>query len=441
MKFTPLAAVITLSALNPSLSAEQVGPWNLDALKNNVPAMKWLRQDQPIHSLTYAGEKYQGHDTEVFAFYASPITLGEAKAGTKFPGVVCIHGGGGTAFAEWVQLWAKRGYAAIAMDLNGSRPPEVEFDAKGVAIGNGHRGTRTRLPNGGPPHGHPEKFDCIKTADTSDDWPFHAAASVMRAHSLLRSFPEVDAEHTAVTGISWGGYTTCLVASLDDRFKAAVPVYGCGFLHEGESVQKPSIDKLGEHKAKWVKEYDPGSLLPRCRVPIFFVNGTNDVHYVLDSYMKSYNVIPGEKHIRIQVKMPHGHPPGWAPQEIGIFIDSKCKGITPVVGAKDGLKTEQPLPTLGEPVIKADEIEVSCKAWVNNIKKAEFNYTTDAGLRSKREWKSLQAKITMNSLTMSPPVFGYKITAPKPPSEANTWYLSVTDSRDAMVSTKVVLTP
>jgi dienelactone hydrolase len=441
MKFTPLAAVITLSACSPSLSAEQVGPWNLDALKSNVPAMKWLRQDQPIHSLTYAGEKYQGHDTEVFAFYASPTTLGEAKAGTKFPAVVCIHGGGGTAFAEWVQLWAKRGYAAIAMDLNGSRPPEVEFDAKGIAIGNGHRGTRTRLPNGGPPHGHPEKFDSIKTTDTSDDWPFHAAASVIRAHTLLRSFPEVDAEHTAVTGISWGGYTTCLVASLDDRFKAAVPVYGCGFLHEGESVQKPSIDKLGEHKAKWVKEYDPGSLLPRCRVPIFFVNGTNDVHYVLDSYMKSYNVIPGEKHIRIQVKMPHGHPPGWAPQEIGIFIDSKCKGITPVVGAKDGLKTEQPLPTLGEPVIKADEIEVSCKAWVNNIKKAELNYTTDAGLRSKREWKSLQAKITMNSLTMSPPVFGYKITAPKPPSEANTWYLSVTDSRDAMVSTKVVLTP
>jgi dienelactone hydrolase len=441
MKFTPLAAVITLSTLCPSLSAEQVGPWNLDALKSNVPAMKWLRQDQPIHSLTYAGEKYQGHDTEVFAFYASPITLGEAKAGAKFPGVVCIHGGGGTAFAEWVQLWAKRGYAAIAMDLNGSRPPEVEFDAKGVAIGNGHRGTRTRLPNGGPPHGHPEKFDCIMTADTSDDWPFHAAASVMRAHTLLRSFPEVDAEHIAVTGISWGGYTTCLVASLDDRFKAAVPVYGCGFLHEGESVQKPSIDKLGDHKAKWVKEYDPGSLLPRCRVPILFVNGTNDVHYVLDSYMKSYNVIPGEKHIRIQVKMPHGHPPGWAPQEIGIFIDSKCKGITPVVGAKDGLKTEQPLPTLGEPVIKADEIEVSCKAWVNNIKKAELNYTTDAGLRSKREWKSVQAKITMNSLTMSPPVFGYTITAPKPPSEANTWYLSVTDSRDAMVSTKVVLTP
>jgi hypothetical protein len=110
------------------------------------------------------------------------------------------------------------------MDLNGSRPADPEFDANGVAKNKAHDPkSRTRLPNGGLEHGHPQKFDCIG-GDTSDDWPFHAAASVMRAHTLLRNFPEVDAEHTAVTGISWGGYTTCLVASLDDRFKAAVPV-------------------------------------------------------------------------------------------------------------------------------------------------------------------------------------------------------------------------
>jgi len=414
MKF----ALFFLFAVVPVL-AEQVGPWDLDALKSTVPAMKWVRQDQPVHSLTYAGEKYQGHDTEVFAFYASPLTLGaEVKPGTKFPGVVCIHGGGGTAFADWVHLWAKRGYAVIAMDLNGSRPPDPEFDLKtGMAIGNGHRGTRTRLPNGGPAHGHPEKFDCVLTPDTSDDWPFHAAASVMRAHSLLRSFPEVDAEHTAVTGISWGGYTTCLVASLDDRFKAAVPVYGCGFLHEGESVQKPSIDKLDpEHRALWVKEYDPGSLLPRCRVPIFFVNGTNDVHYVLDSYMKSYAVVPGEKHLRIEVNMSHGHPPGWAPQEIGLFIDSKCRG---------GLA----LPVPGKPEVRGNQVVVTCTSGIP-LKEAKLNYTSDSGLRSKRKWTSVPAKIS-----------GSMITAPKPPTEANTWYLSIADERGAMVGTEVVLVP
>lgn len=168
--------------------------------------------------------------------------------------MVLIHGGGGTAFAEWAWLWARRGYAAIAMDLGGCKPIDPVYDANGVPVLNqtAKADTRTRLPNGGPNQGHPEKFDSIG-GDISDDWPYHAAASVIRAHSLLRSFPEVIADRTAVTGISWGGYTTCLVASLDDRFKAAVPVYGCGFLHEGESVQKPSIDKLGDRRDQWVR--------------------------------------------------------------------------------------------------------------------------------------------------------------------------------------------
>lgn len=412
MKFSVICAITLTSS---TLMAEKVGPWDLDMLKSTVPAMKWVQQAQPVHSLTYAGEKYKGRDTEVFAFYASPITLGEAKPGTKFPGVVLIHGGGGTAFVEWAYLWAKRGYAAIAMDLGGMRPPDPVYDEKTKAP-KGHQSDaqfRTPLPNGGPGQGHVEKFDSIG-GDTSDDWPFHAASSVIRAHNLLRSFPEVEAERTAVTGISWGGYTTCLVASLDDRFKAAVPVYGCGFLHEGESVQKPSIDKLGDRKAEWVKKYDPGSLLPRCHVPILFVNGTNDMHYVLDSYMKSYNVVPGEKQMRIEVKMPHGHPPGWAPKEIGLFIDSKCR---------DGV----PLPVPGQPEIKSDSVKVTCKS-VTALKKAELHYTTDTGLRSKRAWKSLPATIHANT-----------ITAPKPPEDANTWYIAITDERDAMVSTEVFL--
>jgi hypothetical protein len=33
------------------------------------------------------------------------------------------------------------------------------------------------------------------------------------------------------------------------------------------------------------------------------------------------------------------------------------------------------------------------------------------------------------------------ITAPKPPAEANTWYISITDERDAMVSTAVQFAP
>lgn len=397
-------------------TAEQVGPWNLDELKK-APGMRWLSQSEPVHSLVYTGEIYQDKPTEVFAFYASPITLGKAKAGSTFPGVVLIHGGGGTAFVEWAHLWAKRGYAAIAMDLSGSRPPHPQFDPETGELKDYPRNgePRTPLPNGGPIHGTPQKFDSIG-GTTSDDWPFHAAASVIRAHSLLRSFPEVQAENTAVTGISWGGYTTCLVASLDDRFKAAVPVYGCGFLYEGESVQKSAIDKLGDRRAEWIREYDPSSLLPRCRVPILFVNGTNDIHYPLDSYMKTFNVVPGEKQMRIQVKMSHGHQPGWAPEEIGMFIDSKCRG-------------GQPLAVVGPPKVEGETVKASYTSIVP-VKEAKLHYTTDDGLRSARNWTTVDATVGHG-----------EVTAPKPPKEANTWFVTLTDERGAMVSTTVQMVP
>jgi hypothetical protein len=116
-----------------TIEVEKIGPWNLTELKR-APAMRWLTQTGSVHALLYAGENHQGKSTEVFAYYASPLTLGEAKPGTKFPGVVLIHGGGGTAFAEWAHLWAKRGYAAIAMDLSGSKPNDLIFDAKGNPV-------------------------------------------------------------------------------------------------------------------------------------------------------------------------------------------------------------------------------------------------------------------------------------------------------------------
>lgn len=405
----------SLLLLSTRARAEKVGPWDLDDLKTNVPALSWVWQDKPVHALMYEGEAYKGKPSRVFAFYASPVTVGDVKADAKktFPGVVLVHGGGGTAFADWAFLWAKRGYAVIAMDLGGCRPPDPQFDPKtGAPIGHqADAKVRSRLPDGGPPQGGTEKFNSIG-GPVDEQWPFHAIASVMRAHTLLRSFAEVQPEHTGLTGISWGGYTTCMVASLDDRFKAAVPVYGCGFLHEGESVQKPSIDGLGELRDKWVKTYDPGSLLPRCHVPIFFVNGSNDVHYVLDSYMKSFNVVPGEKQMRIELNMRHGHPPGWAPQEIGLFIDSKCRGGVP-------------LPVPGAPVVEGDQVKVTCQS-ATALKKAELNYTMDNGLRSARKWKSVPATIS-----------GTAITVPKPPAEANTWFVAITDERGAMVSTTV----
>ena len=47
----------------------------------------------------------------VFAYLGRPAT-GKGP----FPAMVLVHGGGGKAFREWAEHWAKRGYVALAMD-------------------------------------------------------------------------------------------------------------------------------------------------------------------------------------------------------------------------------------------------------------------------------------------------------------------------------------
>lgn len=388
--------------------------WPLEKL-SDPPAMKWLDDSSPIRSLTYENEKFKGQTTDVFAFYATPGTIsGDLSKDKNLPAVVLIHGGGGTAFSQWVWLWAKRGYAAIAMDLSGRRPPAPKFDqATGELISGFSRpADRTRLERGGPEHGRTEKFTNVG-GDPSDDWQNHSVPAVIRAHSLIRSFKEVDAERTAVTGISWGGYMTCIVASVDHRFKAAVPVYGCGFLYEGESVQRPAIDALTpEQRTEWIKNYDPSAWLPKCQVPILFVNGTNDIHYTLPSYSRSYGLVKSPKQIRIEVKMRHGHQAGWAPKEIGRFIDHHLLGKTP-------------LPQLGEPENR-DGTAIASAISKTGIKSAKLHFTTDTGRLAERDWSSVAAKIE-----------GDQVSAPIP-DKAIIWLLSVTDSEDAMVSTDVV---
>ena len=76
-------------------------------------------REDGVQAITYSGLPLNGKPTKVFAYLGYPE--GPVPQG-GFPAVVLVHGGGGTAFAKYVRIWNRRGYAAIAMDLYGTRP-------------------------------------------------------------------------------------------------------------------------------------------------------------------------------------------------------------------------------------------------------------------------------------------------------------------------------
>ena len=363
------------------------GPWEMTKLKQ-VPAATWAEPSGLVREVYYQGEPFRRQPTRVFAYYAQPAT-GEGP----FPGMVLVHGGGGTAFAEWATLWARRGYAALAMDLAGCGPE------------------RKRLPDGGPDQKHDQKFAPFTDDEYGHMWTYHAVAAVVRGHSLLAARPEVDADRIGITGISWGGYLTSIVTGIDDRLKVSVPVYGCGFLDENSAWLGIFEKMKAAQRRRWVRLFDPSRYLPGVTCPILFVNGTNDFAYPLDSYQKSYRLVPGRVDLRIEVRMPHSHPAGWAPKEIGLYVDSVLRG-------------SDPLARLG-PMQTSDGKATARFTAKVPVASGQLHYTTDSGPWQERTWHSVEAKVADET-----------VAADLPDQRPLVYYLSVTDQRDAMVSTE-----
>ncbi len=68
-----------------------------------------------LSPLFYDGLPWDGRPTRVFAWLGLPAPRGNGAA----PGIILVHGGGGTAFKEWVRYWNNRGFAAMNIALEG----------------------------------------------------------------------------------------------------------------------------------------------------------------------------------------------------------------------------------------------------------------------------------------------------------------------------------
>ncbi|MCM8528513.1 MAG: prolyl oligopeptidase family serine peptidase, partial [Lentisphaeraceae bacterium] len=376
-----------------SSADDKAGPWNLTKLYK-VP--KWEKTEKAskpgMTGILYSSLPLKGAKVQVFAYYSAP--KGKTPEG-GWPAVVCVHGGGGTAFEAWIKQWNDHGYAAISMDLEGHYP-----------IGS-HKTGRTPTPHPGPVRvGVFHDFD----KPIAEQWYYHAVAQIILAHSLIRSFPEVNADKTGITGVSWGGNLTSTTIGVDNRFKFAIPAYGCGFLPGSEGHQGRII-KEGKHWDTVAKYYDGSAYFKNVKIPTLWVNGTNDYHFSMPATQKSSQAVSGNSTLRFQVRMKHGHGPVWKTQECYAFADSIIKKTAPL------LKVSRPL-------IKGSNIisEASDK-----VSSAELVYTVDKDKNwPEREWNKVQADISGNQV---------KAALPK---DAIAAFFNLKDNKGLMISSEFI---
>ncbi len=333
-------------------------------------------------------------ETKVFAYVAVPET---ASPQNPVPGIVLVHGGGGTAFYEWVAFWVNRGYAAIAMDTEGNMPTASS------RMNNNDHGPSVR--NHGPLNAAFNDF----YKPVEQQWAYHAAAAVIACNSYLRSLPCVDPDRIGITGISYGGFLTCQVAAYDDRFCFAAPVYGSLDQRFGDTW----FGQFFKNDARKAALWDDNAILAGCKTPFFYLNGNVDSAFSVIATTLSDQKTEYSQML-LKYNFPHGHDIGGLQvPEVYAFADNICLGTAGLVEI-----TEQPTAV-------NQQVKLKVPAGIS-IESVTGYYTTSDVLKETTFWT---------------PVGGdYKdgVGEVSVPGNAKYFYINVKDSRNLEVSSHVI---
>lgn len=247
---------------------------------------------------------WQGKPTKVFAWIGLPENISK-----PVPGIVLVHGGGGTAFSEWVEQWNRRGFAAIAIAVEGQTDEKVEN--KHARYGFNWRRHEWAGPKRKGIYGDTNE-------PLTDQWIYHAVADTILANSLLRSLPEVDADQVGLMGISWGGVITSTTMGIDSRFAFAIPTYGCGDLANAVNKYGDALRDNEVYKQVW----DPMLYLDRAKMPTLWFSWPEDTHFSPIRQAACYRAMPGPVMVSLIPGMRHSHPAGWNPSDSYAFAQS-----------------------------------------------------------------------------------------------------------------------
>ena len=222
-----------------------------------------------LQALLVEGRGPNGTNAEFFVYYAKPD--GPVPEG-GFPGVLLVHGGGGTAYPNYVQDFVKDGFAVLALDWYNQRPAPALTNVPP---------SQTTVPRVPLPGG--KRQDHVANV-----------ANMVLAHSLLRSFPEVNAARTVYVGLSWGSWYGSCVTAIDNRFKGACMIYLCD-RHPNAKADPalPIFVKGPFHKSM--------------KVPSWWISWSRDPNGVPETLQAAWEACPCENGRTIVHNLGHSH--------------------------------------------------------------------------------------------------------------------------------------
>jgi len=285
----------------------------LTATPLNPRVLKSTEKDGIVtEEVMFHSERDGDKDVEIFGYFSYP------KGAQKLPAFVWNQAGLGQAGTYFNELGARRGYAALCIDMpmpgyrsTGSYPISMNFDPK-VA--------------------------------PRDQPIYHGAVALLKAVSFLESRPEVDKARLGMAGSSWGGFFTTMMAGIDPRLKAASAMFGAGNLQTGSNWWDGNGNSAAHSAAMretWRTTLDPAFRLPKSKTAVAWFTGTNDHHFWLPSVIKTYEMAGGPKHLTLLPNWNHGLTP-ILDDQVFVWLDQHLQSkpallkVTPLELKKEG---------------------------------------------------------------------------------------------------------
>lgn len=263
--------------------------WALERLRNvplDTEVLSTVVEDGVrVEEVYFTSERVGGKPVRVYGFLARPSTTRG-----PIPGVIELHGGGGTASKSGAAGSSRLlGACVLSLDWSGD-PKRAERVSIADALGD------PRL------FGDPRYV----LGDLSDFSARHLVAAIMRGVDLLLAQPEVDRDKIGVVGGSWGGFLAILAAGLDPRVKCVASGFGAGGFRDTYSLCARPLYGLTEAQREfWLDHVDPINHASRINGPVALLTASNELHFWLNSAVATFRELPEGSRLIISPNTVH----------------------------------------------------------------------------------------------------------------------------------------